>query len=171
MTMTLKPLADEQLARFKADLREAFRLGAADSFGQAHDVLPEEHIDQSLQAAGAAAWVAVEDDEILGGAVVTTDPAAGRSHLDFLYVRHGAQSRGLGQAIWSAIEALYPATRVWETVTPYFDRRNVHFYINRCGFHAVEFYNEHHPDPHAEQAPPGELRIPFEMLRFEKVMS
>ena len=22
-----------------------------------------------------------------------------------------------------------------------------HFYVNRCGFYIVEFYNSHHPDP------------------------
>jgi len=45
---------------------------------------------------------------------------------------------------YEAIEALHPETEVWETCTPYFDRRNIHFYINRLGFHAVEFFNEHH---------------------------
>ncbi|OFN39961.1 hypothetical protein HMPREF2559_04915 [Corynebacterium sp. HMSC072G08] len=29
------------------------------------------------------------------------------------------------------------------------DKRNVHFYVNRLGFHIVEFYNPHHPEPHA----------------------
>ena len=38
---------------------------------------------------------------------------------------------------------LHPKIEVWETFTPYFDRRNIHFYINRLGFHAVEFFNEH----------------------------
>ena len=66
----------------------------------------------------------------------------------FLYVKVGVQSKGIGQAIWKAIEVLHPETEVWETCTPYFDRRNIHFYINRLGFHAVEFFNEHHPDPH-----------------------
>ena len=36
---------------------------------------------------------------------------------------------------------------MWETVTPYFEKRNIHFYVNRCGFQIVEFYNSHHPDP------------------------
>ena len=39
-------------------------------------------------------------------------------------------------------------TIAWETITPYFEKRNVHFYVNKCGFHIVEFFNEHHPDPH-----------------------
>ena len=29
----------------------------------------------------------------------------------------------------------------------YFEKRNIHFYINRCGFKIVEFYNSHNPDP------------------------
>ena len=24
--------------------------------------------------------------------------------------------------------------------------RNIHFYVNKCGFHIVEFFNEHRPD-------------------------
>ena len=32
------------------------------------------------------------------------------------------------------------------TCTPYFEKRNIHFYINKCGFHAVEFINEKNPD-------------------------
>ncbi|WP_454931656.1 GNAT family N-acetyltransferase [Actinomyces oricola] len=174
MAMTLEPLQEKDLARFKADMREAFRLGARDSLGQEQDVLPEEDIDASLSGPGAAAYVAIENGEILGGAVVAVDAVGGRNHLDFLYVRHGVQSRGLGLAIWRAIEARYPETRVWETVTPYLDRRNVHFYINRCGFHAVEFFNAHHPDPHDEPhrdpAPAGTEHPPAEMLRLEKVM-
>ena len=59
----------------------------------------------------------------------------------------------IGQTIWKAIEAMHPEIEVWETCTPYFDRRNIHFYINRCGFHAVEFFNEHHPDPNMPRQP------------------
>ena len=59
---------------------------------------------------------------------------------------------------------MYPKIRVWETVTPYFEKRNIHFYVNRCGFKIVEFYNEHHKDPNSTD---GGLD---EMFRFEKVM-
>ena len=41
----------------------------------------------------------------------------------------------------------YPNTKVWETCTPYFDKRNIHFYVNVCGFHITEFFNEKHPMP------------------------
>ena len=26
-------------------------------------------------------------------------------------------------------------------------KRNIHFYVNKCGFHIVEFFNSLHPDP------------------------
>ena len=63
-------------------------------------------------------------------------------------------------------EALHPETEVWETCTPYFDRRNIHFYINRLGFHAVEFFNEHHPDPHM----PEQFDQEDGLFNFEKRM-
>ena len=51
-------------------------------------------------------------------------------------------------------------------------KRNIHFYINKCGFHAVEFFSAMHPEPNPpekdEQSVPGEG--PDEMFRFEKIM-
>lgn len=63
-----------------------------------------------------------ENGEMLGGAIVTINEKTGHNHLDFLFVKLGIQSRGVGQAIWHAIEALYPNTKIWETCTPYFDK-------------------------------------------------
>ena len=84
--------------------------------------------------------------------------------LAFLYVKVGVQSKGIGQTIWKAIEKMHPEIEVWETCTPYFDRRNIHFYINRCGFHAVEFFNEHHPDPNM----PEQFDQEDGLFKFEK---
>ncbi len=55
-----------------------------------------------------------------------------------------------------------------ETHTPYFEKRNIHFYVNVCGFRIVEFFGAHHPDPHG----PGQSDLPGdgEAFRFEKVM-
>lgn len=88
------------------------------------------------------------------------------NHLDFLYVKYGTQSKGIGQKIWSAIEKLYPDTKVWETCTPYFEKRNIHFYINRLGFRAVEFFNPHHPDKNISDDMVGGDYF----FRFEKTM-
>ena len=62
---------------------------------------------------------------------------------------------------------MYPQVKVWETVTPYFEKRNIHFYVNRCGFHIVEFFNSHHIDPND---PDGYNLMNDGMFRFEKVM-
>ena len=130
-------------------------------------VLPDKDFYQSLEAEGAEAYEAIsEDDQRLGGAIIAIDKAEHRGELAFLYVKVGVQSKGIGQSIWKSIENMHPEIEVWETCTPYFDRRNIHFYINRCGFHAVEFlrpfgskrpeierFNEHHPDPHMPRQP------------------
>lgn len=41
--------------------------------------------------------------------------------------------------IWDEVEKRHPNTKIWETCTPYFDKRNIHFYVNKCGFHIVEY--------------------------------
>ena len=65
------------------------------------------------------------------------------------------------------IEEKYPNTKVWETSTPYFDKRNIHFYVNRLGFHIVEFFNVKNPDPNS---PNDNFSLDDGMFRFEKVM-
>ena len=72
---------------------------------------------------------------------------------------------------------MYPEVKVWGLVTPYFETRNIHFYVNRCGFHIVEFFNSHYPDPNDPDAAgtaggvaiDGE-QFPDGMFRFEKRM-
>ncbi len=34
---------------------------------------------------------------------------------------------------------------MWETCTPYFEKRNIHFYVNVCGFHVVRYHVEEDP--------------------------
>ncbi len=103
--------------------------------------------------------------------MVLFNPQTHLNHLDFLYVKSGTQGKGIGQAIWDAIEQRHPDTLVWETFTPYFEKRNIHFYVNRCGFHIVEFYHSGHKGPELPNEeephvmPGGEY-----FFRFEKVM-
>lgn len=145
MDITLLPLEPNEVQQFKTDIQAAFQLGFEAYFGKTDSVIiPERDIDQSLNANGSAAYKAVKSGRIVGGAVVciTSDR---RNHLDLLYVKNGVQDSGIGKAIWDEIERMYPDTLLWETCTPYFDRRNIHFYVNKCGFHIVEFINEKHP--------------------------
>ena len=146
-------LAEEHTIAFKEEMQEAFQHGfqaynkddGEDDSNQ-WQVLPDKDFYRSLRAEGAEAYEAVDaNGQRVGGAIISIQDTEGE--LAFLYVKVGIQSRGIGQAIWKAIETMHPEVELWETCTPYFDRRNIHFYINRCGFHAVEFFNEHHPDP------------------------
>ena len=49
---------------------------------------------------------------------------------------------------------------------------NIHFYVNKCGFHIVEFFNGLHPDPRdPETGYTEDFEDGGEMFRFEKVMN
>ena len=167
MNFKLVPVCEDDIIPYIKDMQEAFQLGGTNEFSNLNvEILPQDDIMKSLSAKGSLAYKAVVDDEMVGGAILVIDEATQHNHLDFLYVKNGIQSKGIGLKIWNAIEKLHPDTKVRETVTPYFEKRNIHFYINRCGFAAVEFFNPHHKD----------LTIPDDMIggdyffRFEKVM-
>lgn len=153
MNLELRLLEQEDLPCYKADMQEAFQLGAQEGgcLADGELVLPETEIDLSLYAKGAVAYKAVEDGQMIGGAIVVLEPERKHGHLDFLYVKHGVQGRGVGKWIWDRIEALHPEIAVWETCTPYFERRNIHFYVNVCGFHIVEYFHAGHKDPHVPE--------------------
>ena len=107
-----------------------------------------------------------ETDKVSGGNAGNV----GQGDLDILFTSPKEHSRGIGYAAWCEVEKLHPEVRVWETVTPYFEQRNIHFYVNRCGFHIVEFYNKHHPDPNDQESEQSDLdnQFPDGMFRFEK---
>ena len=67
---------------------------------------------------------------------------------------------------------MYPQVKEWETITPYFEKRNIHFYVNKCGFQIDEFWCEHfaptHSMPDDEEHDPNEG--PDEMFHFVKRM-
>jgi N-acetylglutamate synthase-like GNAT family acetyltransferase len=166
-------LSEERTIAFKEEMQEAFQHGfQAYNKDDSEDsnqwqVLPDEDFYRSLRAEGAEAYEAVNaDGQRVGGAIITIDNSMNSGELAFLYVKVDVQSKGIGQTIWKGIESMHPEVEVWETCTPYFDRRNIHFYINRCGFHAVEFFNEHHPDPNM----PQQFNEEDGLFKFEKRM-
>lgn len=167
MDFKLIPIEKEDIVNFKKDMQEAFQKGAMAEYNDLNvEILPEKDIEESLSKKGATAYKAVVDGKMLGGVIVVIDETTQHNHLDFLYVKYGAQSKGIGQKIWNEVERLYPKTKVWETCTPYFEKRNIHFYINRLGFHAVEFFNPNHKDPNI----PDDMVGGDYFFRFEKVM-
>ena len=169
MEFELVKLGSNDVKEFEADMQEAFNKGAEYYSGQSENVLPKEDIEEALNTEGAVAYKAMLNGIMVGGTIVNINSVTGHNHLDFLYVKDGYQGKKVGQRIWHNIQQLYPETKIWETCTPYFDQRNIHFYINRLGFHAVEFYNQHHLDPTENATYAG--GNPTGMFRFEKIMN
>ncbi len=160
------------LTEFKSALQDSFRVAAEADFGHPLDepIPSDDDIEQSFNTTGAVTYWIMANDQRVGGAVVVIDQMSGRNSLSFFFIATSQQSRGLGLKAWNAIEKEFPLTKVWETVTPYFEKRNIHFYVNRCGFKIVDFYNKYHPDPHQDSLRFHDMGDDDEMFRFEKIM-
>lgn len=163
----LTPLDEADREAFIADNQQAFNYGALveagrgeEDFEEEGQIISRETIEKSL--AGGEGYRIVADGRKVGGLVLRTDGE--RGELELLFTAPEVHGRGIGQAAWRAVEALHPEVRVWETVTPYFEKRNIHFYVNKCGFRIVEFFCASHPDRHRGEDGGGE------MFRFEKRM-
>jgi hypothetical protein len=168
--ITLAVAEPADLPAFKRELQEAFAVAVVEEFGSLPDgpIPSDEDLDASISAPGAVTLRILCDARTVGGAVVTIDEATHRNSLDLFFISVGSHGRGMGHAAWQAIEARYPDTLVWQTYTPYFEKRNIHFYLNKCGFRIVEFFNRHHPDAH--RPAPSDLPGDDDGFRFEKVM-
>ncbi len=167
--MKLIRLRDEDTVDFKKYMQESFQYGYESVYGKdKSQVLSEKDIDKSLNNTKCHSYEMIDDNnEIIGGVIVEINDD-NINHLDFLFVRVGVQSKGIGQAIWKEIENIYSDTQIWKTCTPYFDKRNIHFYINKLKFKIVEYYNEKHPDPNM----PEDIYAEDDgMFEFEKEMT
>ena len=169
--MKLIKLRKEDEKEFKKLMIDAFQFGYESYTKQKEEqVLPEDDIDNSLNNPNCIGYEMIDEDgTILGGAIVNINLETKINYLDFLFVRIDMESHGIGKLIWDKIEKLHPETIKWQTCTPYFDKRNIHFYVNRCGFHIVEFLNAKHRDPHDPDAAEEETMDGMGgMFRFEK---
>lgn len=169
MNLELIIMTNDDILEFKQNIQEAFQKGFEDKFGKTEEtILPEKDIEESLNAKGSVAYKAVLDGETVGGVIVSIDIETQHNHLDLLYVKRGTQGKGVGKKIWFEIEKLYPHTKIWETCTPYFEKRNIHFYVNVCGFHITEFFNQKHPMPNTPDDFIGDGNEG--MFEFKKIM-
>jgi GNAT superfamily N-acetyltransferase len=169
--VSLAPLRPEERLQFRTDLQEAFMAGLLDQLPQAPSDGPipsDADVAASLDAPHAVAFHILLEGQQVGGVVLAIHPQTQRNALDFFFVKPGVHGRGIGQQAWALVEKAFPETVVWETHTPYFEKRNIHFYVNKCGFKIVEFFNDRHPDPHDNH----DEDPSFEdgMFRFEKRM-
>ena len=147
----LKITADDREI-FIRDAQRAFQDGYEAEYGKCEEmILPSQDILNSLEAEGGVGYYAVEDGEKIAGAIVKINPETHINELQILYVRSDLESKGIGLKLWKAVEKMYPYTKAWTTCTPYFEKRNIHFYVNKCGFHIVEFMNPKHKAPWSDE--------------------
>ena len=134
---------------------------------EGEEVISRKTTEDSMDGMNAETYRITLDGKKVGGVVLQIDKESGKGGLELLFVLPEVHSKGI-QAAWKAVEALHPEIRVWETITPYFEKRNIHFYVNRCGFHIVEFWNKHQHGPAVPEEEEGNWSMDDEMFVFRK---
>ncbi len=137
----------DDIAAFKKELQDAFALAVVKEFGELPDgpIPSDEVLDGAVNAPGAVTLRILYDAGRSAARVVTVNEETHRNSLDLFFLKVGEHGRGLGLKAWLAIERRFPETVAWQTHTPYFEKRNIHFYVNKCGFRIIEFFNRHKP--------------------------
>ncbi len=175
----LLPLEPHDRESFISDNQEAFKFGATEEFGLRDDhfeddgeIISRKTIEDCLEDPACESYRIMKDGNSVGGVILRIDNKTKHNHLEILFTSPKEHGKGIGYGAWLEIEALHPETEVWETCTPYFEKRNIHFYINKCGFHAVEFFCEYNIDKNAPEEANDDKgdKCPDEMFRFIKIM-
>ena len=177
--VTLVPLTADDREQFILDNQRAFKHGISEGLDKcdAHldddeEIISRKTIERCMDAPDSEVYRIVVDQKRVGGAILRINEQTKCNELEILFVSPDEHSVGIGYGAWQAIEALHPETEVWQTCTPYFEKRNIHFYVNKCGFSIDQFWCEHfapeHRMPDEEECDPNEG--PDEMFHFIKRM-
>lgn len=174
-TIQLQPITADIRETLKKELQAAFMKGLKDCFNGVENpmemgIVPsEEDYKHALYGDDVVIRQLMLDGKRIGGVVLKIDEDTQRNEVEFFYICEEAHGQGLGTRAWQAIEKAFPHTKVWELYTPYFEKRNIHFYVNKCGFHIVEFQHKGNPGPNVDPHKPTPDEE-YEFFRFEKVM-
>ena len=135
------------------------------------EIISRQTIENSIDMQNAKAYRIICEREKVGGLVLRIDVEQQRGELMLLFVNPEHHNEGIGYSAWMAVEAMHPAIKVWETITPYFEKRNIHFYVTQCGFHIVEFFCSFHCSPDINNNTDlDNENEEDEMFRFEKII-
>lgn len=168
MQITLELLEKEHKQQFIKYNQIAFQKAYTEEFGESDEmILPENDIENSLNREKSVAYRILNNGVWVGGIILSIHKITHHNSLDLFFINPDVHGKGVGTKAWAMVEKMYPETKVWETHTPYFEKRNIHFYVNKCDFKIVEFFNPHNQDPHMPHTSSDGLDYSF---RFEKVM-
>ena len=176
--VVLAPLQDNDREQFILDNQRAFKYGAQEEFGmrdnrmeEGEEVISRKTIEHCIDDNQAETYRILLDGEIVGGMIIKIDQENAKGELEILFIKPEVHSKGLGQSAWKAVETMHPEICVWETITPYFEKRNIHFYVNRLGFHIVEFWNKHQRGPAVPEDIDENWSEDDEMFLFRKIIT
>lgn len=171
----LSALRSDDHERFVKDYQRAFLSALTRTHGRrkhyysyTDEIIPDTAVESLLRERNSRAYGIMIGDALVGGVLIHTVGVA-RGKLDLLYVTPCAQGCGIGAEAWMTIKRLHPGIGVWEATAAFFERQNLHFLINCCGFYIVEYYNRRRPNPNASVFSPANARE--EVFRLEKSMS
>ena len=172
MNLELKKIEPQKIEFFQRKMVESFRCGVMDRFGNidAAPIPPEDDLSRSAQKENTDLLAVLLDGTPAGATVIEKNEETGKYSLDLLFIFKEYINRKIGFKTWQLIEATYPEARIWETHTPYFERRNIHFYVNKCGFKIVEFFNETHREAEHDLTDEFKDINTSGFFRFEKIM-
>ena len=176
--VTLVPLTADDREQFILDNQWSFKYGALEEFGERDDhidddgeIISRKTIERCIDDPQNEIYRIMLDGRKVGGVILKINNETHHNELEILFVSPEEHTKGIGYDAWQAVEALHPETEVWETCTPYFEKRNIHFYVNKCGFQIDEFWCEHFTPIHQlcdEDHDPNDG--PDEMFHFVKRM-
>ena len=145
----LVTLTQEDREQFILDNQWAFKHGALVEFGERDDhidgdgeIISRKTIERCINDPNNETYRIVVNGKNVGGVILKIDNETHINELEILFVLPEEHSKGIGYGAWKTVEELHPETVIWKTCTPYFDKRNIHFYVNKCGFHIDEFWCE-----------------------------
>ena len=177
--VALIPLTEDDREQFILDNQRAFKHGAIEEFGMRDDhldfdgeIISRKTIEHCIDSPDSETYRIVVDGKRVGGVILKINKQTNHNELEILFVSPEEHSKGIGYGTWCAVESMHPKTEIWETCTPYFDKRNIHFYVNKCGFQIDQFWCEYfqpdHGIPDNDDHDPDEG--PDEVFRFIKIM-
>ena len=179
--VTLALLTADDREQFILDNQWAFKHGAMIEFGERDghidddgEIISRKTIERCIDAPENETYRILHDGKRVGGVILKIDKETQCNELEILFVLPEEHGKGIGHGAWLEVEALHPETKIWKTCTPYFEKRNIHFYVNKCGFHIDEFWCEYFQPDHGmpdDDEERGQDEGPDEMFSFIKIMN
>ena len=108
--MHLRIANESEFEKFKTDLQEAFRVSAEKEFGYKSDepIPSDSDIEAAFKSAGVIVYQVIENEEIVGGAVVSIDKAIQHNKLLLFFIKTSCHDQGIGHEAWKSIEEKHP---------------------------------------------------------------